>query len=768
MENINQRIALLEEKMQSISFKQRRLGDELYSLESELKQLKTLVQNQTVELPTEKLQQELIPPVAFAKPFVQTESLPQRQQSFVKPIPKPSKQLEDFIGTNLISKVGILITVIGVFIGAKYAIDKELISPYMRIVLGYLMAGGLVGFAIKLKNKYENFSAVLMGGGVAVVYFITFIAYSFYNLFPQGVAFALMVLATAFVVYMALWYNQKIIALLGQVGAYAIPFLLSDGTGRVIILCSYITIINIGLLVLAFKKNWKIIYRLAFFITWCIYLVTIILGSSGENTFAIKFTFITINFITFYAAFLAYKIVRKELYDLLEIFLLLFNAFLFFLIGYTLVDDNFSYLLQHQYATTYLTIFTLANAAVHIAAGIWIHKLKLTDNSVYQFMLGLGITFITIAVPIACKQNWITLLWMFEATTLCYVGYKSKRHLYLVAGLLLLALAGISLFIDWQQHYNSIFESGIVNKTVQPFFNFNFLSSILICSCLAIISWWAITTKEKVVGWASNIYSHALPFVFIGLLYISIFLEISLWWYYAIAKRHYLQAENFQILSLQLYSASYVGIWLLLNMQFFKSKYLAAAMMAAAIITIAITLTTGLHVVGDIRQFYLAKHVGNQFWMLGIRYFSFAAVALLLFLIYKNAHQFFASVVTNKLYSSLFNVSLLTIICNEFIHWMDIGGYTNQYKLGLSIICGLYALALIVIGILKKKKHLRMGAIILLTATLLKLFFYDIADLSSISKTIVLIILGVILLVASFLYNKFKSVLFDEDVVEKE
>jgi len=94
---------------------------------------------------------------------------------------------------------------------------------------------------------------------------------------------------------------------------------------------------------------------------------------------------------------------------------------------------------------------------------------------------------------------------------------------------------------------------------------------------------------------------------------------------------------------------------------------------------------------------------------------------------------------------------------------MDILGYTNQYKLGLSIIAGLYALTLIFIGIRNKKKHLRINAIILLGATLVKVFFYDLASLTTIAKTIVLIILGVILLIASFLYNKFKHALFEDE-----
>ena len=69
---------------------------------------------------------------------------------------------------------------------------------------------------------------------------------------------------------------------------------------------------------------------------------------------------------------------------------------------------------------------------------------------------------------------------------------------------------------------------------------------------------------------------------------------------------------------------------------------------------------------------------------------------------------------------------------------------------------------LIVLGIWKKKKHLRVGAIALFGITLVKLFFYDIAYLDTIAKTIVFVALGVLLLIISFLYNKYKHVISEE------
>ena len=110
----------------------------------------------------------------------------------------------------------------------------------------------------------------------------------------------------------------------------------------------------------------------------------------------------------------------------------------------------------------------------------------------------------------------------------------------------------------------------------------------------------------------------------------------------------------------------------------------------------------------------------------------------------------------------MLHISVLWIASSELINWMDITESTQSYKLGLSILWGAYSLFVIALGIWKKKKYLRIGAIILFGVTLIKLFFYDISHLDTIAKTIVFISLGGLLLIISFLYNKYKHIISDE------
>ena len=254
MENINQRIEDLENSIKQLNAEQGRTSEMLNMVLAELQSLKASLQTVAASPQAE------VPFVRRSAPPIP----PTQKQTAASTTNIRKDQLENLIGSNLINKVGILVMVIGVYIGAKYAIDKDLISPSMRIILGYAIAASLCLLAYRLKTKYIDYSAVLMSGSIAIMYFITYVAQSFYHLFAQPVAFGLMLGTTVFVVSMSIWYNRKIIALLGQVGAYAIPFLLSTGNENLPLLYGYLSIINIGLLLLSFKRDWKIIYQVAF------------------------------------------------------------------------------------------------------------------------------------------------------------------------------------------------------------------------------------------------------------------------------------------------------------------------------------------------------------------------------------------------------------------------------------------------------------------------------------------------------------------------
>src|SRR5689334_3220854 len=88
--------------------------------------------------------------------------------------------IENFVGLKLIQFIGIVVLVIGLSIGVKYAIDKNLISEFMRIALAYTAGSLLYVLSVRLKSKFLVFSALLFSGGMSSLYFTTYAAYVYY------------------------------------------------------------------------------------------------------------------------------------------------------------------------------------------------------------------------------------------------------------------------------------------------------------------------------------------------------------------------------------------------------------------------------------------------------------------------------------------------------------------------------------------------------------------------------------------------------------
>ena len=84
-------------------------------------------------------------------------------------------------------------------------------------------------------------------------------------------------------------------------------------------------------------------------------------------------------------------------------------------------------------------------------------------------------------------------------------------------------------------------------------------------------------------------------------------------------------------------------------------------------------------------------------------------------------------------------------------------------KTGFPVLWGVLAFVFLIIGIKKQVKTLRIIALTLLGLTIVKLFFYDISNISETGKIISFILLGILILIISFVYQKIKVLVIDEN-----
>lgn len=691
---------------------------------------------------------------------------------------KPGFNWEKFIGENLISKLGVLIIIIGVVIGAKYSIENDLINPTTRIALGYLAGLAMLGVGIWSKARYLNYSAVLVSGAMAILFFITFFAYNFYHLLSLEVAFGLMVLFTIFTVIAAIQYNKQVIAIIGLVGAYAVPFLLSNDSGAYEIFFAYVALVNVGILIIAFRKDWKYLYYITFVLTWLIYLYWFVDNASETANFSVASIFLGIYFSLFYALFLAYKLFKNDSLIRSDIMVVFINASIFFLGGYVLLQNN-SY-------DDYLGLFTLGNGVLHFLVASIVYKKSGGVSELFYLLSAIVLVFITIAIPIQLKGNVVPILWVVEATLLFWIGRTKKVKVIEYFSYPLMILAGLSILQSWSQGYLPYsYNLGLVNTVdemgLSPIFNSYFLTSVI--AGIGFGMMWKVNNNYKVKDTTlslplSNVLAWSLAVSTIFILYMTFKNEIGLFWDLRYADQLELVNATDSANSYSIYLGDisrFKAIWIsIFTMLFFsglswltmnkvKSNFVSIIMIGLNTLVLFSFLTVTLYSISELRNNYLDPNgvvAGHMSFI--VRYVTIFSAAVLMYATFRYQRHAFSDARSHKLFSVFLHISLLWVVTSEYIHWADIFGMDQNYKLSLSILWGVYSVALVSYGIWKNRKHLRIMAIALFAITLVKLFVYDIAHLDTISKTIVFVSLGVLLLIISFLYNKFTSRIHDE------
>ena len=815
--------------------------------------------------------------------------------------------VEKFIGENLISKIGILVLIIGVGIGVKFAIDNGWISPLMRVALGYIVGLVLIGFAAKLKAKYHNFSAVLLSGGIAILYFVTYFAYAYYSLIGQPAAFVLMVLLTIATVAAALIYERQVIAHIGLVGAYGVPFLLSNNSGNYLFLFAYMAIINAGILAVSLKRYWKALFYTSSLFTWLIFAVWLGSKFSAEAHFTLALTFLAIFFGIFYGTKIAHTFLDRDeaaldrdeaakTKDLLSVLgtTLIFYIFCFALISFLKTESEFtgffSYLAimsllilisAYRYFThalvylcypftwlifavwyadkyradehfilasvfsivffllyyvtaliyrlavvkismfensglvltnsfifygfgyailesrenlhQYQGLFTVGHAAFHSLVAQAISRLRTSTNDVVQVLTVLIITFATIAIPVQFDGNRITLIWAVEAAVLFWFGRVKQVRLFEYFSYPLMAMASLSLVINWATSFSERTDFASEHN-LRPFVNGDFITALVLIASFSAIYWIDRKSEYESVlpEEIRSAFRIVLPTIALAALYNAFRTEIDNYFNLKIveSRAQLIDAGTFSrnrdlgffntIWQID-YSMLFLAIVSAVNLRRVRSAKLSYATVLLAMVAFMAFLAVGMPLFSELRESYMdpeaALYWGSGAMNVAIRYISYGLAAVLMSsLYYYSREELLDSFVPRAkrivAFEALFYSTLLIVLSGDLVNLMKQFGIADATKLGLSILWVAYALFLVVIGIARSKKYLRFAAIGLIGVTLVKLFFYDIADLPTVPKAILFIAIGAVLLVVSFLYNKYKSVIFStaesENVTEEE
>ncbi len=389
------------------------------------------------EIAPPKIPEHQLSPPPPAPEFGQIASQPHPAEM---PVAGTQDSLEAVIGGNWLNKIGIVAIVLGMAYFLKYAIENRWIGEMGRITLGILTGLGLVlgGEALQRK-QYRAYGITIASGGIAILYFSIFAAFNFYSLIAQLPALFLMVLITTSAVLMALRYDAKVIAWIGILGGFLTPVMLSTGRDNQVGLFIYVALLDLGVLALAYFKEWRALNLLAFVLTQLTFLAWSVSFYTSAKLWRTEF-FLTILFFIFAVMSFLYNIIHKKATQLLDLALIFLNGATYFLWTYALLENSYF---------DYLGLYAVLMAVIYVLLGSIAHQRSRQDRLLFLVLLAMALTSLTLAIPIQLQQNWITIGWAAEAVILTWGGFHlSDSKLRLVAFWVACLVAIRLLFYD--------------------------------------------------------------------------------------------------------------------------------------------------------------------------------------------------------------------------------------------------------------------------------------------------------------------------------
>jgi uncharacterized membrane protein len=210
--------------------------------------------------------------------------------------------LEQRIGQRWLLYVGIGALVLGSSYLVKLAFDSAWITPAMRV--GLSAFGGLVLVAAGLRFADRGlplFGHLLAGGGFAVVYVAIYAALHLYELIARGTAFGAMTLVTIAAAWLADRRAAQGLAMVALVGGFATPFLVGGDRDAFVALFTYVSLLSAGAAVLGRRHAWPALVLVAFVLITFTFGTWVSVNYRNERYLAIE-AFLTIWLAIFLAA----------------------------------------------------------------------------------------------------------------------------------------------------------------------------------------------------------------------------------------------------------------------------------------------------------------------------------------------------------------------------------------------------------------------------------------------------------------------------------
>lgn len=687
------------------------------------------------------------------------------QQPMAKPKPAVSglaaELMEARIGGTWLNRIGIVAFIFGLAFFLKYSFDNNWIGPAGRVVIGILAGLGLLAGGEKGQRKgYRIFAQGLTGGGIAALYFAIFAAFSFYHLLGQIPAFGIMILVTTTAVLLAVRYDSYAIAVLGIVGGFLTPFFLNTGVPNEVGLFSYIALLDCGILALAYFKKWRSINIVAFAFTMLI-LALWIAGGDSEKAVWTNQLFYTLFFAIFACLAIFYNVVHRVKTQSDDLFLIIANASVFFFISYNNLIPHYD---------RYIGFLPFTMALIYFVIGYLAWLRNKEDRLLVLSLWGISVVFLTLTMPLQLHGKWITIAWAVESVLLLGLGCYSKSPSTRQSALGVMGIALFRLYFDARVYLDSFYY-----PPTRPFWPLANIHMLPFAACIAgvfAISYLyyryrgALQEDEK-TWWHG--------FLVLGTILTAAYLSLETYyfcgqWGKQVFGREFAVPETRALSIAVVWFISSIALtWLGGRNSSLGSRLLGLLCSVAGLMLIF----------GPGAAFYFESEA--RYWPLlswhSVPYL--AGIAAALYIARKSWRQDTQGTMEEfvpvgaVIAANLAALAYLSLEVFGFYRgWGEHLGLAdnlrNAIQMTLSVVWTVYAIGLIAAGFIWKNRSLRFMAIVIFAVTILKVFLFDLANLDTIYRIISFIVLGGLLVVVSFLYQRYKDRIFGQQPMQQD
>ena len=674
------------------------------------------------------------------------------------PKPPPSRTREEWealIGGKLLNRIGALALIIGMGFFLKYAFDNNWITETMRVLIGLAIGAGLLVMAAWAHRKgFEVFSQGLVGAGLSVLYLSVFASFNFYHLVPQVFAFLMMSVVTILAFLQAFRYDSFAVSVLGLLGGFLTPFLLSTGSANEVGLLTYIALLDAGLLaVVLMKDKWAVLEPIALCATYLVYVLWY------KEYYVSEALLTTVYFlIVFWGLFHCLTLYRdlrsvKSFSDLRGASSAA-NVLLFYVSLYSLIEP------EHH---SVMGLVTACLALVCFGSAMLVLR-RSTDSSraVFRQVLA-AIVLLVLATAIEFTGFRTVQWWSVEALALVYCGVRWNTRFVWVSASVLFAFALVKiLFIPESFGASPVIDFGLL-------LNQRSATLTLFSASMAVGAFLLKGEDEPQRKLISRILDYVWPVVIFAMLtaetvgYFKLQMNTA-----PVEMMDGLEFRQLMTLPVIWMIYSLILSWSGLRWNMIPWNHVG---LGVALVAVCLAALRGI-TYEPIQQFSLVAN------------FRFVSMAVIIGGAFVHAQW-----IRNKTYLGSWNADILGVVGVIIVilifdlitgetkdifqrakYLCEHGGpgtgspewtrLSNLQQLALSAVWLLYSIGLMVVGIWRRQRGIRIASFVLFGFTILKIFIYDLSFLDTLYRIFSFIGLGVILLAVSYVYQRYKDVIF--------